>query len=149
MAPVAYGIMATVGAAILVAILVGAIGGTINGRLKGDLFLGALSVLGTYLVALAVMGDLWLVPLAAMLPLILTFLFGSLVARYLETRAHLRPLFATLGALGTALFAGFLYLMLIRFGSWAWADPRTAWIALGILLYLIILSIQKRVRAVK
>ena len=141
--------MATAGAAILVAILVGAIGGTINGRLKGDLLVGALSVLGTYLLALAVTGDLWLMPFGAMLPLILTFLLGSLVVRHLETHVHLRPLFSTLGALGTALFAGFLYLMLIRFGSWAWADPSTAWIALGVLLYLIILSIQKRVRDVK
>jgi hypothetical protein len=141
--------MATVGAAVFVAILVGAIGGAINGRLKGDLCLGALSVVGTYLLVFAVLEGLWVVPFSGMLPLILTFLFGSLVASYLETRVRLRPVSATFVALCTALFVGFLYLMLIRFGSWAFADPRTAWIALGALLCLIIVSIQKRVRATK
>ena len=143
--------LAMVGGAILVAILIGAVGGAINGRLKGELSLGAILVVGTYFLMVTSLESWssWKIVFFGMLPLILSFLVGSLTTQFLETRFGVRPVFATLAALGSALLVGFLYLMLITSGWWALADPSTAWIALAALSYLIILSIQKRMRATK
>jgi len=140
--------LATVLGAIIVAILIGAVGGAINGRLKGELSLGAILVVGVYFLVVTFL-ESSSIALFGMLPLVLIFLFGSLTTHYLEARVGLRPLFSTLAALGSALLAGFLYLMLIRFGSWALADTSTVWIALGILVYLIISSIRKWTRSTK
>jgi len=143
--------LAMVAGAILVAILIGAVGGAINGRLKGELSLGAILVVGTYFLVVTSLESWssWKLIFFGMLPLILSFLVGSLTTQFLETHFGLRPVFATLAALGSALLVGFLYLMLITSGWWALADPSTAWIALAALSYLIILSIQKRMRATK
>jgi len=150
MAPLLGGV-AIVAGAIIVAVLVGAAGGAINGRLKGELSLGAILVVGTYFLVVISLESWssWKVTLFGMLPLILSFLVGSLTTQFLETRFGLRPVFATLAALGSALLVGFLYLTLIRFGWWVLVDPSTAWIALAALSYLTILSIQRKVRAAK
>ena len=71
-------------------------------------------------------------------------LAGYKTTQLLETRLALRPVFATLAGLGSALFAGFLYLMGIKLGWWPLADRNNTWIALGVLTCLIILSIWKR-----
>jgi hypothetical protein len=74
----------------------------------------------------------------------LTFLVAALATNYLEQRLGLRPVFATLAALGAALFLGAMYAMPMRYGWWALADWRTVWIALAILSCLIIVSIRRR-----
>lgn len=84
-----------------------------------------------------------------MLPLMLTFLAGSLAGRFLETRLGVRPPFAMVAAFGSALLVGLAYLMLVRLGWGALIDPGTAWIALAILSFLVVWSAQRRMLAKK
>ena len=143
--------LAKIAGVILLAVLVGAVGGAINGRLKGELSLGAILVMGTYLLAVTSLESWssWKLSLFGMLPLILTFVVGSVTTQVLEARCGLRPAFATPAALGSALLVGFVYLMLIRLRWLALADLSTAWIALAALSCLMVLSIQKRMRAAR
>lgn len=146
MAPVAYGVLALIAGVMVVAVLVGAAGGVINGRLKGELSLGATLAAGAYVLVVTSLesGSSWKIALFGMLPLILSFLVGSIATRFLETRFGLRPLLASLGALGCALLAGFVYLMPMSFGWWFLADPSTAWLAVAVLLCLVAWSIIRR-----
>ena len=150
MAPIAYGVLALIGGAMVVAVLVGAAGGAINGRLKGDLFLGAILVAATYVLLFIAVESFasWKITLFGMFPLILTFVVGSMAGRFLETRFGLRPLFAIPAAFAGALLVGFSYLLMHRIG-WLTLDPATAWIALVMLSCLMILSIRKRVRTAR
>lgn len=126
--------LALVGGAIVIAVLLGAAAGAINGRLKGELSLGAILAVGTYLLLVISLESWssWRLIFFGAFPLILTFLVASLVTQFLETRFRLRPVFASLAGLGGALLAGFLYLTLISFGWWTLADPNTAWMALAV-----------------
>ena len=143
MAPIAYGVLALIGGAMFLAVLVGAAGGAIYGRFKGDLFLGAMLIAATYVLLFFLVESVsaWKITLFGMFPLMLSFVVGSLMGRFLETRLGLRPLFAAPAAFAGALLVGFSYLLLHRIG-WLTLDPSTAWIALGILSCLMILSIR-------
>jgi len=151
MAPVAYGMLAKIAGIIFLAVLVGAAGGAINGRLKGELSLGVILVAGTYVVAVMSLESWssWKLSVFGMFPLTLTFLVGSSTHHVLETRVGLRPVFATVTALGTALLAGLVYMMLIRLRWLALVNPSTAWIAVATLSCLIIVSIRTRMRALR
>jgi hypothetical protein len=148
MAPIAYGVLALIGGAMVLAVLVGAAGGPIYGRLKGDLFLGAILGTGAYVLLFLLLESIsaWKITLFGMFPLMLTFVSGSLAGRFMEARFGVRPLCAAPAALASALLVGFSYLFLHRFG-WLTLDPNTAWIALAALLCLMILSIRKRMRS--
>jgi len=138
------GVLAIAAGVMTLAVLVGAVGGAIHGRLKGELSIGAILVMGTFYFVVKALESWspWSLVLSGMLPLILTFLVGSVTTQLLETRLGLRPVFATLAGLGSALLAGFLYLMGIKLGWWPLADRNN--IALAVLTCLIILSIWKR-----
>ena len=125
------------------AVLVGAVGGAIYGRYKGDLFLGAILVAAAYVLLFVLLESVhaWKITLFGMFPLMLSFLVGSLMGRFLEIRLGLRPLFAVPAAFAGALLAGISYLLLHRVG-WLTLDPATAWMALGIVSSLMILSIR-------
>jgi hypothetical protein len=143
--------LALVAGVIFLAVLVGAGGGAINGRLKGEIALGAIVVGGAYFLAVVCLESRSSGKIAVfgLLPLILTFIVGSSTTQLLETRLGLRPTFAVPAAFGSALLVGFSYLMLIRLGWLALADPSTAWIALAVLSCLIVWSIWKRLRATR
>ncbi|HSF66567.1 MAG TPA: hypothetical protein VLA67_03955 [Nitrospiraceae bacterium] len=143
MAPVGYGMLAAVAGTIVFAAFVGAIGGVIIGRLKADLTLGVVSTMGVYLLV-SMLDHLSPLALLGMLPLILTFLVGSLTTQYLEDHVGLRPLLATSAALGSAFIVGYLYALPMKFGLWGLADVQTVWIAAAILSFIIIVSIRKR-----
>ena len=151
MAPVAYGVLAKIAGIMVVAVLVGVVGGVINGRLKGDLSLGAILAGGTYflLVILLESASSGKFALFGALPLLVTFVVGSVTTRFFETRFHLRPVLASLAALGCALFAGFVYVMLVRVEWVALTSWGSVWIAGAVLSCLIMLSIWKRWRATK
>lgn len=134
-----------------VAVVVGAAGGVINGRLRGEFSLGAVVVAAAYVLLLMVLESwsTWRFAVFGLLPLMLSFLTGSVTTRLLQTRAGLRPVLAMLAALGGALLVGFSYLMLVRFGWLELTDPGTAWVALTAFSALIVLSIWKRVRTAR
>jgi hypothetical protein len=140
-----------IGGAMAVAVFVGAAGGAINGRLKGELPLGAIVVAGAYVLLVATLESWsdWKLALFGMLPLMLSFLAGSLSGRFLETRLGVRPRFAMVVSFGGALLVGFAYLMLVRLGWDALMEPGTAWIALAILSLLVVWSVQRRMFAKK
>ena len=146
MAPVAYGMLVTIAGVIVLAILVGAAGGAVNGRLKGDLSLGAIVVVGAYAVAVRVLASSWKLGVFGMLPLMLTFVVGSVTGTVLATRYGLRQVLAIPAALCSALLAGLLYMMLIKLRWLALTELGTAWVALATLCFLLLLSLQKRLR---
>jgi hypothetical protein len=150
MAPVAYGILALIAGVMVVAVVVGATGGVINGRLRGELSLGAVVVAAAYVLLLMVLESrsTWRFAVFGLLPLMLSFLTGSVTTRLLQT-AGLRPVLAMLAALGGALLVGFSYLMLVRFGWLELTDPGTAWVALAAFAALSVLSIWKRMRTAR
>ncbi|MGH7725701.1 MAG: hypothetical protein ACREOU_09750 [Candidatus Eiseniibacteriota bacterium] len=142
-APFVYGFMVLVATAMTVAVVLGAIAGTITGMRRIDLSVGALTALGLYLLSAVLLG-FRLGAASGILPLILTFLAGSLVGRSLERLQHLHWIWRTLTALGSALVVGFLYLLPIRLGAWWLAYPRLSWIGVAVLGYLIFLSLRRR-----
>lgn len=145
MEPIAAAAMMSILSTLALALLLGSLGGVITAALKGDLALGAIATEGLYLVASPP-----LVPLVApvgSLPLVVTFLVGSLTTRWLRTRFGLHLALAALAGLVAAIGAGMLYALPIRFDSWAPVDEMTFWIALGIILGLVVLSIRRRRRA--
>lgn len=149
MAPIGYGMLAMVAGVVVVAVLVGTVGGVINGRLKGELSLGAIVAGGTYFLVVILL-ESWSfakIALFGALPLLLTFVVGSITTLFLETRFRLRPVLASLAALGSALFVGTLYLALIKLGWLDLADLGPVRIAGAALSCLIAWSIRKRLRA--
>jgi hypothetical protein len=151
MAPIAYGVLATIAGIIVIAVLVGVVGGVVNGRLKGDISLGAILAGGTYFLVVILLesGSFGKIALFGVLPLLVTFVVGSAATRFFETRFHLRSIFASLAALGSALLAGFVYLMLIRVGWLSLTEWGTVRIAAAVFSCMIIFSIRKRLRATK
>jgi hypothetical protein len=147
MAPVAYGVLATIAAVIVVAVLVGAVGGAVTGRLKGDLVLGAAVTAVLHFVIVVAMESSWSrgkIAVFGLLPLMLTFVIGSVTTRFLLTRV--RPVLAGVFGVGIALLAGVLYLTLIKMEWMPLAAPNTAWVAAGIFAVLAALSVRRRVR---
>jgi len=144
MEAVANGVVILVTIVAMIAIIVGALGGTIVWRIKRGRALGIFSVMGAYfLVAAIFLGFSWLTAGMAVIlglpSLILTFLISFLTAHYLETRANQHPIWFTLVTLGSALIAGFLFLLLLRFSFQSFI-----WITLGADAYLILLAIESR-----
>lgn len=142
MEPLAVAGMAMLGAALATAVAIGIVGGVIAGSLRGNLGLWALLVAGAYVASSLLLGlrKLWLVGL---FPLTLVFLVASLTTRQLRTRTGIRPWLATLAGLLSGLGVGFLYRMVILSGSRTLVDPSTAWIAMGAILCLTVLSIRR------
>ena len=147
MAPIAYGFLVLIGAAASLGAFVGAIGGAVAWRLKMNLLLGACLTAGA--LTLAFIADhpedqtwlraklIWGVP-----PMTVTFLCGTVAARWLEIRTALRPIWTTLGAFGIALALGFFYLLLLfRYSPKA---PVLAAPGVVIGLLLILLLIRRR-----
>ena len=133
-------IMATITA--MAAVIMGAIGGSIVWRVKSGLALGSLSTMGLYLLpAVAFLGFPWVavVVFFGIPPLMLTFLTSFLAGHHLDARANLPPIWATLAALGSALTAGALYLLLFRFSMQA-----SIWVTLGAVVCLILIAFKNR-----
>lgn len=111
----AAGYVSVVSNAVL-AIIVGASAGAIAWAVnRSVLWVGLLAAAG-YVAETVLLGSSRLAAAAivGMPPLILTLLVSWLTACFLETRVHLRRLWATLMAVGCALLVGFLWLFLFR-----------------------------------
>ncbi|HXS09218.1 MAG TPA: hypothetical protein VN852_04480 [Candidatus Krumholzibacteria bacterium] len=147
MAPVAFGVLATIATVIVVAILVGAVGGAVTGRLRSDLVLGAAVSAVVHFVIVAAIKSSWSsgkIAVFRLLPLMITFVIASVATRFFLTRV--RPVLAVLFGVGIALLAGGLYLTLIKLEWVPLAAPRTAWVAAGIFAVLMALSLRRRMR---
>ena len=147
MAPVAFGVLATIATVIVVAILVGAVGGAVTGRLRGDLVLGAAVSAVVHFVIVAAIKSSWSsgkIAVFGLLPLMITFVIASVATRFFLTRV--RPVLAVLFGMGIALLAGGLYLTLIKLEWVPLAAPRTAWGAASIFAVLMALSLRRRLR---
>lgn len=116
MEPLAAAGYVTVVSNALLAVILGAFGGAVAWQVKRSLLWVALLAAGGYLAATVLLGSSRLMAAAVVgiPPLILTLLACWLTARYLETRARLRRIWATLVALVCALLLGFLWLLLFR-----------------------------------
>lgn len=140
---IAVGFKVLVASVVVTAVIVGAMSGAVFWRAKNGLVLGSLSALGVYFLAVAI--DLDLLPWGKLTlvfgvpPLIMTFLMSYLTARHLKARSKLRPLWASLAALGGTLIVGFSYGFLFRIGFEA-----PIWTALGADAGLILLTIRNR-----
>jgi hypothetical protein len=107
------------GAAVL-AVILGALAGALAwGTRVSVLWAGALAA-GAYFTVTVLLESARLAPAAiiGMPPLILTLLTSWLAAHYLEVRARLRRVWATLVALACALLIGLLWGSLFRLGFW-------------------------------
>jgi hypothetical protein len=131
--------MAMIGAVACLAVIVGAVTGSLSWKAKRGLALGGPAVVCVYLLAVVAFLEIsWLgAVLFGATPLILTFLVSYLAARHLKVRANMRPIWATLAALGAALIVGLFYLLLFRFNLWA-----SVWIAAGLDAFLSLLAIR-------
>src|SRR5262245_55735217 len=143
MAPIAYGFLVLIGAAASLGAFAGAIGGAAAWRLRMNLLLGAF--LTACALTLTFIADypedqtwlrakiIWGVP-----PMTVTFLGGTVAARWLEMRTALRPIWTTLAAFGIALVLGFFHLLLFRYGPKA---PMLAapGVVIGLLLILLLM----------
>lgn len=140
MEPVAYGIMAMIGGATVLAIILGAASGSTTWQTKRGLTLGLPTVVGVYLLAgVALINFSWLgVALFGIAPLVLTFLFSCLTARYLNVRANLRPIWSALIALIVTSIVGGIYILLLRFNLWV-----ALWMGAGLDVLLILFTIRK------
>ena len=97
MAPVAFGVLATIATVIVVAILVGAVGGAVTGRLRSDLVLGAAVSAVVHFVIVAAIKSSWSsgkIAVFRLLPLMITFVIASVATRFFLTRV--RPVLAVL-----------------------------------------------------
>jgi hypothetical protein len=150
MAPVAYGVLATIAGVIVVAILVGAMGGAVTGRLKGDLFVGAAVTAVVHYVVVVAMESSWSagkIAVFGLLPLVVTFVIGAVSTRFFLTRV--RPALAGVLGLGMALLVGALYLTLIKLEWVPLATLDAAWIAAGVVAVLMASSVRRRVRTMR
>lgn len=142
MAPVAAAVEVTAVSAALLGVLVGAAGGIVVWRLRSGLLVGGLAVAGVYvLFVIATLGYFWLrlAVFFGVLPLIQALLLSWLIARQLEARAKLRPLWNALAALSCTLVVGWLCLLSSRLDL---LGP--TWLAVGVIACLIFVSIARR-----
>jgi hypothetical protein len=154
MAPVGYGFLILIFTAALVGVVVGAIAGAVVWRFRCNLALGGLvtaCLLPLVLVAEAYGSVYWLrAKLTWGAPsMALTFLIGSISARWLEAHTALRPLWIAFAACGLALSAGFLYLLWFKYlllsshGPWG---PLMPALAADIFLLVVLLLTRRPVR---
>ena len=130
MEPIAVGFLRTIAGASVLAVLVGALGSACVWRARIHIALGALLTACAYVLLLIMdhhgrffwlRAELnWGAPMLA-----LTFLVGSLAARWISARARWRPTLIALASLGVTLVAGLSYLFLFRLDMraplrWAW-----------------------------
>jgi hypothetical protein len=142
MAPIAAAVYATAAAAAILGVVVGAVAGIVVWRLRWGLLAGGPAVVGIYvLLAIALLGSFWLnlslvfgIP-----PLLQASLLSWTIARQLETRARLRPLWIALAAPGCSLAMGVLCLLAGRLNLYA-----PIWLALGIVACLIVWAVWQR-----
>lgn len=147
MEPLAVAAIASIAGAAVLAIIIGAVSGAVAWRVRHGLVLGGLLSIGAYLLVLAIDGGLhWLRGTAVFggPPFVLTFLISYLAARYLTARANLRPLWATVAALASALVIGCLYLLWFRFGLLRSSPWEPIWIAVGADACLLFVAIRGR-----
>jgi hypothetical protein len=121
MEPIANGFLVLIGASATLGAFVGAIGGAAVWRLRMNLVLGGLlTACALTLVFVAEHPEdqtwlraklIWGVP-----PMTVTFLAGTVAARWLEIRMAVRSIWTALAAFGVALCLGFLHLLLFRYG---------------------------------
>jgi hypothetical protein len=142
MAPVAAAVFATMAAAAFLGVVVGAVAGIVVWRLRWGLLAGVLAVVGIYaLLAIALLGAFWvkLVLFFGIPPLLQALLLSWTIARQLETLTSLRPIWATLVALGCSLAIGMVCLLTGRLNLYA-----PMWLAVGIVACLILLAVWQR-----
>ena len=142
MAPVAAAVFATGAAAAFLGVVVGAVAGIVVWRLRWGFLAGVLAVVGIYvLLAIALLGVFWL-RLALFFgipPLHQASLLSWTIARQLETRTRLRPLWTVLLALSCSLAIGMLCLVTGRLNLYA-----PMWLALGIVACLMLFAVWQR-----
>ena len=142
MAPVAAAVFATAAAAAFLGVVVGVVAGIVVWKLRWGLLAGVLAVVGIYvLLAIALLGSFWL-QLALFFgipPLLQAALLSWTIARQLEVRTKLRPLWTALVALGCSLATGMLCLLTGRLNLYA-----PMWLALVIGACLILLAVWQR-----
>jgi hypothetical protein len=148
MEPIAVGFMILIGAAAFMGVIVGAVGGAVVWRVRSNLALGGLLTACAYVLVLVARhhGDLlWLrAELAWGGPsMALTFLIGSLSARWVAAHTALRPAWTTLAAFGVALSLGVLYLLLFRVNL---ELPRLAALWADVVLILLLMGSRTLVR---
>lgn len=130
MEPIAFGFMRTIAGAAVLAVLVGALGGAIVWRTRLHLALGTLLTVCAYVLLLIAdhHGRLfwlhaeltWGAPILA-----LTFLVGSLAARWIGANSRWRRTWVALVSFSVALLVGLSYMFLFRIDMqaplrWAW-----------------------------
>lgn len=130
MEPIAAGFLRTIAGATVLAVFVGAVGSACVWRARIHIALGALLAAFAYVLLLIadhhgrffwLRAELtWGAPILA-----LTFLAGSLAARWIGAHARWRPTLVALGSFGVTLVVGLSYLFLFRLDMqaplrWAW-----------------------------
>jgi hypothetical protein len=127
------------------AVAFGAFGGALAWAIRARLLWAGPLAAGAFLAATVLLGPYRLEPAAVYgIPLVsLTFLLSWLIARFLETGAKWRRIWATLAALGGGLLVGYLWLFQARLGLWT--PVSTALVAdAGLLAYVGYSALKKR-----
>jgi hypothetical protein len=138
MEAVVNGFIALVATVSTLAAIVGALSGLIAWRLDTNPILGSVISLGAYLLTVGILaGFYWLTVAIHFIafPLSLTFLLAYSIARHLETRRAVKPLYAALAALISSLGAGYACVF-VAVRSAAYFLYGT-WTFLGILILLL------------
>ena len=140
MEAVAAGFMALVAVAAVLAAAIGALAGALAWRAGYGLVPAGLCAAAVYLlVTPAALGLSWLGLYWGMPLLILSLLVAWLTAREAAARASAGATWATLAALGAALAAGGVYLLLLRLDVWF-----PVWASLAADAILILLALRVR-----
>ena len=147
MEPIAVGFMIMVAGAAFLGVVVGAMGGAVVWRLRGGLVLGGALTACAYLLSLILEHHedfiflrtklIWGIPSMSV-----SFLVGSVSARWLEARTRLRPVWIALAAFGISLALGVLYMSMFRISMKA---PLEAALAADICLILLLMGLRKSV----
>lgn len=129
-------------------VIVGTFAGAIAWAVRRSPIWVGLLVAGGYLAATVFLASYSLAAAAVfgIPPLVLTFLTSWLAAYYLESRAGLRPIWATLVAFCCALITGLVWGLLFRLSVWA---PVTFAAAADVFLILFLLFLTRRRKPVR
>ena len=151
MEPIGYGVLITVAGIVAVGLFVGALGGVITGRLRADVFFGAVVTALAHVIAVMLIekDSSGKIALFGLLPLAVTFVIGLVTTTILDSRYPSRQILVSVIALASALFAGFLYMMLVRMEAIPMLTPDTAWVAAGVFVCLMLWSTYKRLSALR
>jgi hypothetical protein len=140
--PIAYGFLVMIAGAAFAGMVVGAIGGAVVWRVSCHLLLGIVLTFCTFF--LIIIADeqghhaflraklVWGAPSMG-----LTFLVGSIAARWLGAWTAIRRTWIALAAFGLALVAGFLYMLLFRARTES-ALATALWVDAGLVVLLIL-----------